>query len=90
MSEGDGLRILDSGGAGVAPGGEEDERIFWGEDPAERREATDGLAWSGAKALVARGVPSTAMSNGWRRVRATDYYVLGLTAKNTMLRGVRQ
>ena len=62
---------------------QEDERTFWAADAGERRQATDWLAASGAKVLVARGVPSTAMKSGWRRVGETDYFVLGLPEKST-------
>ena len=57
---------------------EEDTLSFWAADQTERAEATRWLAATGAKVLVTRSVPSTAMSMGWRSVRDTDYYVLVL------------
>jgi hypothetical protein len=60
---------------------QEDVLIFWAADEAEKEQATEWLAASGAKVLVTRGVPSTALSSGWRRVGDTDYYVLELAEK---------
>jgi hypothetical protein len=54
----------------------EDVLGFWAADQAKRVEALAWLAATGAKVLVTRAVPSTAMSMGWRRVVDTDYYVL--------------
>jgi len=57
---------------------EGDMLTFWAADRAERTEATRWLAATGARALVTRAVPSTAMSMGWRRVGETDYFILDL------------
>ena len=57
---------------------DEDTLGFWAADQAERAEAVKWLAATGAKALVTRGVPSTAVSMGWRRVGDTEYYILML------------
>lgn len=61
----------------------EDIPTFWAADQAEKLQALEWLATTGAKVLVTRNVPSTAMSAGWRRIGDTDYYVLALPQKNT-------
>jgi hypothetical protein len=57
---------------------DEDVLNFWAADQTKRAEVAKWLAATGARALVTRGVPGTAMSMGWSRVGDTDYYVLAL------------
>jgi hypothetical protein len=59
---------------------DEDALSFWAAAQTERVEAAKWLAVTGARALVTRGVPATAMSMGWRRVGGTEYYVLMLSS----------
>ena len=58
---------------------EEDILSFWSSNEAEKNQVIRWLAATGAKALVTHGVPNTALHMGWRRVNATDYYVLSLS-----------
>jgi hypothetical protein len=58
----------------------EDMPIFWAANQAERSQAMNWLSARGAKVLVTRGVPGTAM-DGWRRVGDTDYYILPFQAE---------
>ncbi|HEY2455714.1 MAG TPA: hypothetical protein VGI13_00330, partial [Candidatus Acidoferrum sp.] len=57
---------------------EVDVPTFWAADQSQRLEALRWLAATGAKALVTRGVPATALSMGWQKIAGTDYYVLQL------------
>ena len=59
---------------------DEDALSFWAAAQRDRVEAAKWLAATGARALVTRGVPATAMSMGWRRVGGTEYYVLMLSS----------
>ncbi len=61
---------------------EEDVSSFWAAHQAERAVALQWLAASGAKVLVTRDVPATAISMGWKQVAGTDYYVLVLLEAN--------
>jgi hypothetical protein len=61
---------------------EEDVSIFWAADGEQRQQALGCLAAGGAKALVARNVPGTAIPMGWKRVGDSDYFVLAITGKN--------
>ncbi|HEY1468405.1 MAG TPA: hypothetical protein VGF61_05135 [Candidatus Acidoferrum sp.] len=56
----------------------EDTSSFWAADHEQRDEAVNWLASVGAKVLVTRDVPNTAMAMGWRKAGDTDYYVLQL------------
>ncbi len=56
----------------------EDALTFWTTDQTERTEVQKWLVGTGARVLVTRNVPRTAMSMGWRRVGNTDYYILNL------------
>ena len=58
---------------------EEDIWSFWSSNETEKNQAIRWLAATGAKALVTRGVPNPSLRMGWRRVNATDYYVLSLS-----------
>ena len=57
---------------------EEEVLNFWAADRTQRAEAMKKLAATGARALITRDVPSTAMSMGWRRIADTDYDVIDL------------
>jgi hypothetical protein len=59
---------------------EVDVPTFWAADQSQRLEALRWLAATGAKVLVTRGVPTTALSMGWQKIGDTDYYVLQLPA----------
>jgi hypothetical protein len=61
---------------------EEDESSFWAAEQPERAAAIRWLAASGAKVLVTRNVPATAMSMGWIKIAGTQYYTLPLTGEN--------
>jgi hypothetical protein len=63
---------------------EEDVLTFWAADQSERLEVLRWLAATGAKVLVTRGVPATALSIGWRKIGDTDYYVLQLPAPSRL------
>ena len=56
----------------------EDTSSFWAADHERRDEVLDWLASTGARVLVTRDVPGTAMAMGWRKVGDTDYYVIWL------------
>ncbi|MFZ3217037.1 MAG: glycosyltransferase family 39 protein [Candidatus Acidiferrales bacterium] len=60
---------------------DEDVSSFWAASEEQRAAALAWLAATGAKALVTRGVPGTAISMGWKRVDDTDYYILQLPEK---------
>ena len=62
---------------------QEDVLIFWAADQTERAEALKWLAASGAKVLVTRNVPASAMFMGWQRISSTEYYSLQLPPENT-------
>jgi hypothetical protein len=62
---------------------QEDVLIFWAADQTERAEALKWLAASGAKVLVTRNVPASAMFMGWQRISSTEYYALQLPPENT-------
>jgi hypothetical protein len=57
---------------------EEDVSTFWAADQADRAQALLCVSATGAKALVTRNVPGTALAMGWRRVGESEYYVLKL------------
>lgn len=54
---------------------EGDVSTFWASTGPQQREAIDWLARTGAKALVTRNAPPVAVSNGWKNVPNTDYYI---------------
>jgi hypothetical protein len=56
----------------------EETASFWAADHERRDEVLDWLASTGARVLVTRDVPKTAMEMGWRKVGDTDYYVIWL------------
>lgn len=62
--------VSEVAGEGVAP--------FWAASPQLRSEVTTLLERTGAKAVVARDVPSRLLAEGWRNVPHTNYYVLVL------------
>jgi hypothetical protein len=49
---------------------------FWAASPQLRSRVTNLLAQTGAKAVVARDVPSGLLADGWKNVSHTNYYVL--------------
>ena len=49
---------------------------FWAASPELRLKVTTLLAQTGAKAVVARDVPSRSLADGWKKVSNTNYYVL--------------
>ena len=51
---------------------------FWAASPGLRSKVTTLLAQTGAKAVVARDVPSRFLADGWKKVSHTNYYVLVL------------
>jgi len=57
---------------------QEDVQTFWAATGSEKQQALDRLSASGAKALLTRNVPSTAISEGWTKIGETDYYVMQL------------
>jgi hypothetical protein len=61
---------------------EADVSNFWASAQTERVKAIQWLASSGARVLVTRNVPESAMSMGWTTVPDTDYCILKLPAAN--------
>lgn len=55
------------------PGG--DVEKFWAGDAALKSRVIDTFARTGAKAIVAEGVPQWASSDGWQQIGMTNYYV---------------
>ena len=51
---------------------------FWAASPQLRSKVTTLLGQTGAKAVVARDVPSQLLADGWKEVSNTNYYVLVL------------
>jgi hypothetical protein len=51
---------------------------FWAASPQLRSKVTALLGQTGAKAVVARDVPSQLLADGWKEVSNTNYYVLVL------------
>jgi hypothetical protein len=68
----------------------EDVVGFWAADQSKRVEVLQWLAATGAKVLVTRAVPRTAMPMGWSRVGDTDYYVLILRSSTAKLGDTRR
>jgi hypothetical protein len=56
----------------------EDVASFWAANREQQQEVLHWLAATNAKVLVTRDVPRPAMSQGWRRVRDSSYYILPL------------
>jgi hypothetical protein len=54
-----------------------DERL-WGLDAGSRRQILTRLAWSGARAVVARQPPLAVVREGWRRLGTSDSFLLPL------------
>lgn len=52
-----------------------DIQTFWAATEAEKRQAFEELAGTGAKALIARDVPTTAAPGQWTEIGTTDYYI---------------
>jgi hypothetical protein len=63
-------------GSLAAPTGDVD--AFWRSEPAKREEIIRALAGTGAKVVVAEGMPGGVPADGWRRVGSTDYYIYPL------------
>ena len=63
---------------------QDDVSAFWAESSAEKHRAIIWLAGSGAKVLVTRNVPASAVSDGWNQVAGTDYYMLALPVKGPL------
>jgi hypothetical protein len=61
--------------AEVAPG---EEGTFWSADDRTRRHVCELLVRTGAKVLIASGVPSWASTIGWERVDNSSLYLLRL------------
>jgi hypothetical protein len=61
---------------------EADVSNFWASAQTERVKALQWLASSGARVLVTRNVPESAMSMGWTGVPGTDYCILELPEEN--------
>jgi hypothetical protein len=61
----------------------EDVLTFWPANQMERTEVQKWLAGTGAKVLVTRNVPRTAMSMGWRTVGDMDYYIFEFAVRMT-------
>ena len=62
---------------------EADVSNFWASAQTERVKAIQWLASSGARVLVTRNVPESAMSMGWTAVPDTDYCILKLPEVNS-------
>jgi hypothetical protein len=62
---------------------EPDVPNFWASQERQRTEAIDWIAFTSAKVVVTRNVPSSAMSMGWTRIGETDYYVLKIPPPGT-------
>jgi hypothetical protein len=60
---------------------QKDTLAFWAAKPTDQIKALNWLAATGARVLVTRGVPDTAISMGWKKVGDSDYYVLSLSEK---------
>lgn len=56
----------------------EDMLSFWAADQDHRAEVEEWLVATGARVLVTRGVPETAMFMGWKKVGDTEYFILPL------------
>jgi len=57
---------------------EEDQPSYWAATQEEKQQVDSRVAQTGEKALVTRNVPLSGLSAGWKRVDATDYYILKL------------
>lgn len=55
---------------------EEGAAAFWAASPQLRSSVTTLFEQAGAKAVVARDVPSQFLAHGWKEVPHTNYYVL--------------
>jgi hypothetical protein len=47
---------------------------FWQVSPERQARALDALRGTGARVVVASGVPASANATGWVRIRSSDYY----------------
>jgi hypothetical protein len=56
----------------------EDMSSFWAADQEQRAEVEKWLAATGARVLVTREVPETAVFMGWKKVGDTEYFILPL------------
>ena len=56
----------------------DDANGFWASDSGARARVTDVLAAAGAKAIVAKSLPTWARSDAWLALNGTGYYVLVL------------
>jgi hypothetical protein len=61
---------------------QEDEKTFWAASEDEKVEVIRWLSKTGVKVLVTRGVADSALSEGWKKVESTDFFVLDIL-KNT-------
>lgn len=51
-----------------------DGRQFWQVPPERQAKALDALRGTGARVVVASGVPASANTAGWVRIQSSDYY----------------
>ncbi|MGC2719424.1 MAG: hypothetical protein WA209_07530 [Candidatus Acidiferrales bacterium] len=58
----------------------DDVSTFWAVTEEERQQALQELSGSGAKAVVAPNLPSSALPEGWKQIAGTQYFVLELPA----------
>ena len=56
----------------------DDVESFWEARPEQKAQVLNLFAKSGAKAVIARDVPSTRVADGWRQVAGTSYFILML------------
>jgi hypothetical protein len=57
---------------------EEDVATFWAANPGQKHQVLSWLSSAGAKVLVTKNVPGSALSPAWQPVPRTAYYILKL------------